>query len=234
MDKILEAKNISTYYGSVRALHDVSFFVNKGEIVVLLGPNGAGKSTVLKSVCGLVKFQDGNVKYRDEIITGDSPDQLVKKRMSLVPESRRIFGTMSVFENIEMGVFTLKKKDKAIITERFESVYHLFPILRERKKQKAGTLSTGEQQMLAIARALILNPDLLLLDEPSLGLSPNYVNRIYEKLVEINKNGTSLLIVEQNIKKALEICDRGYFLRNGEVQFTGDKKVIIENLNKIM
>jgi len=234
MNNLLEVNNISAFYGTVRALHDMSFFVNKGEIVVLLGPNGAGKSTALKSVCGLVSVKKGEIKFQNEEILGDTPDRLVKKGLSLVPEGRRIFKSMSVQENLEMGAYTIKNKNKAIIKENLDNVFQLFPILKERRKQKAGTLSTGEQQMLSIGRALMLNPTLLLLDEPSLGLSPNYVNRIYDRLVEINKNGTSLLIVEQNIQKAFEICSRGYILKNGSVEFEGNKKELIENLNILM
>ncbi len=234
MNRLLEVIKISVFYGTVRALHDMSFFVNKGEIVVFLGPNGAGKSTALKSVCGLASVKKGEIKFQNENILGDTPDRLVKKGLSLVPEGRRIFRSMSVQENLEMGAYTIKSKNKVIIKKNLDNVFQLFPILKERRKQKAGTLSTGEQQMLSIGRALMLNPTLLLLDEPSLGLSPNYVNRIYDRLVEINKNGTSLLIVEQNVQKAFEICSRGYILKNGSVELKGNKKELIENSNIIL
>ncbi len=236
MNRILEAENLFVSYGTVKALRGVSFFVNPGEIVILLGPNGAGKSTALKAVCGLVSTNKGEIKYQGIDIKGLTPDKLVKKGLCLVPEGRRIFASMTVQENLEMGAFTIGRKNKAEIEERTKKVFDLFPILKERKKQKAGTLSTGEQQMLAIGRALMLKPSLLLLDEPSLGLSPNYVEKIFEKLVEINKNGTSLLIVEQNVRKALEICHRGYILELGSVALEGKKEDLLksENILKIL
>ncbi len=231
MNKLLEVNNISVFYGTVRALHDMSFFVNKGEIVVLLGPNGAGKSTALKSVCGLASVTKGKIKFQNEEILGDSPDKLVKRGLSIVPEGRRVFRSMSVQENLEMGAYTIKSKNRAIIEKNLDNVLQLFPILKERRKHKAGTLSAGEQQMLAIGRALMLKPSLLLLDEPSLGLSPDYVNRIFEKLTEINKNGKSLLIVEQNVRKALEICHRGYVIELGSIALEGKKDVLLKNEN---
>ena len=236
MDKILEANDLFVSYGTVKALRGVSFFVNPGEIVVLLGPNGAGKSTALKAICGLVPIGKGEIKFQDKDITGMTPDQLVKKGLSLVPEGRRIFTSMTVQENLEMGAFTIGRKNRSEIEERTKKVFDLFPILKERRKQKAGTLSTGEQQMLAIGRALMLKPSLLLLDEPSLGLSPNYVERIFEKLVEINKNGTSLLIVEQNVRKALDICHRGYVFELGSVVLEGKQEELFksDNLLKIL
>ena len=234
MNRILEAENLFVSYGTVKALRGVSFFVNPGEIIALLGPNGAGKSTALKAVCGLVSTIKGEIKYQGIDIKGLAPDKLVKKGLSLVPEGRRIFASMTVQENMEMGAFTLGRKNKSEIRERTEKVFDLFPILKERKKQRAGTLSTGEQQMLAIGRALMLKPSLLLLDEPSLGLSPNYVERIFEKLVEINKNGTSLLIVEQNVRKALEICHRGYVLELGSVSLEGEKEYLLNSKNILM
>jgi len=217
MNKILEVKNLTVYYGSVRALEDVSFYVDEGEIVVLLGPNGAGKSTALKAICGLAPIKTGEIHFLNEIINGLSPDRLVKRGLCLVPEGRRIFTSMTVEENLEMGGFTIGKKNKEALKERMENVFSLFPDLKERKKQKAGTLSTGEQQMLAIGRALMLRPRLLLLDEPSLGLSPNYVDFVFEKLAEINKEGTAILVVEQNPLKALEICHRGYIFGIGKI-----------------
>lgn len=229
MSKILEVKNLSVYYGTVRALEDVSFSVNQGEIVSLLGPNGAGKSTVLKAICGLVSSRKGRILFQDKKINGLTPDRLVKKGLCLVPEGRRIFTTMSVFENLEMGAFTVSKNKSLLFKERIEKVFKLFPILKERKRQKAGTLSSGEQQMLAIGRALMLKPSLLLLDEPSLGLSPNYVEAIFEKLVEINNDGTSILIVEQNALKALEICHRAYLFEIGSIALEGEKAALLRN-----
>lgn len=229
MNKILEVKNVSVNYGSVKALENVSFFVNKGEIVAMVGPNGAGKSTALKSVCGLVSANSGEVKFQNEDIKGLTPDRLVKKGLCLVPEGRRIFPTMTVSENLEMGAFTLSTDKSSVVKDRLDKVFELFPVIKERRKQKAGTLSSGEQQMLAIGRALMLKPSLLLLDEPSLGLSPNYVEGVFEKLVEINKNGTSLLVVEQNVTKALEICHRGYVFDIGSIALEGERKVLIKD-----
>lgn len=236
MNKILEAADLFVSYGTVKALRGVSFFVNPGEIVVLLGPNGAGKSTALKAVCGLVPTNKGEIKFKGKDIKGLTPDKLVKKGLCLVLEGRRIFASMTVQENLEMGAFTIRRNNKSEIKDRAEKVFDLFPILKERNKQKAGTLSTGEQQMLTIGRALMLEPSLLLLDEPSLGLSPNYVERIFEKLMEINKNGTSLLIVEQNVRKALEVCHRGYVIELGSIALEGIKKELLksENILKIL
>jgi len=229
INKILEVKNLSVYYGTVRALENVSFYVSKGEIVSLLGPNGAGKSTALKAICGLVPINKGEVFFQGKKINGLTPDRLVRMGVCLVPERRRIFTTMTVIENLKMGAFTLSRKNKSELQERLEKVFHLFPILKERKKQKAGTLSGGEQQMLAIARALMLKPSLLLLDEPSLGLSPNYVEAVFEKLVEINKDGTSILLVEQNAFKALEICHRGYVFEIGKIALEGEREGLLNN-----
>ena len=236
MNRILEAENLFVSYGTVKALRGVSFFVNPGEIIALLGPNGAGKSTALKAVCGLVPTNNGEIKFQGKDIKGLTPDKLVKKGLCLVPEGRRIFASMTVKENLEMGAFSISRKNKSEIKGRTEKVFDLFPILKERRKQRAGTLSTGEQQMLAIGRALMLKPSLLLLDEPSLGLSPNYVEAVFEKLAEINKNGTSLLIVEQNVRKALEICHRGYIIELGSVVLEGKQEELFksENILKIL
>jgi len=229
MSKILEVKNLAAYYGTVRALENVSFSVNQGEIVSLLGPNGAGKSTALKAVCGLVPVKKGEIFFQDKSINGLTPDRLVKKGLCLVPEGRRVFTTMTVIENLKMGAFTLSRGNNSELQGRLEKVFHLFPILGERRKQKAGTLSSGEQQMLAIGRALMLKPRLLLLDEPSLGLSPNYVEAVFEKLVEINKDGTSILLVEQNAFKALEICHKGYIFEIGRIAIEGERENLLNN-----
>jgi branched-chain amino acid transport system ATP-binding protein len=229
MSKILEVKNLSVYYGAVRALEGVSFSVNQGEIVSLLGPNGAGKSTALKAISGLVPIKKGEIFFQEENINGLTPDRLVKKGLCLVPEGRRIFSTMTVLENLEMGAFTVGGKTISIVKDRMEKIFGLFPVLKERRKQKAGTLSTGEQQILAVGRALMLKPRLLLLDEPSLGLSPNYIEAVFEKLVEINKTGTSILLVEQNAFKALEICHRGYIFKIGTIALEGEKENLMNN-----
>jgi branched-chain amino acid transport system ATP-binding protein len=227
MNKILEISNLSVNYGTVRALENASFYVNEGEIVAMIGPNGAGKSTALKAICGLIPIHSGEIKYQGNPIKGKTPDRLVKKGLSLVPEGRHIFPTMTVLENLEMGAYTIPQKEKLLIRERLDNVFLLFPILRERKSQKAGTLSTGEQQMLAIGRALMLKPSFLLLDEPSSGLSPNYIEIVFEKIKQINKAGTSILLVEQNVFKALEICHRGYVFDIGTIALEGRREVLL-------
>lgn len=221
----LEAKGISVFYNSVRAIEDVSFRVDSGEIVAMIGPNGAGKSTALKAVFGLAKLQAGNILFQGESIKGLRPDELVSKGISLVPDGRRLFPSMSVLENLEMGAFL--RNDKNIKDDR-EKILGLFPVLRQRIKQKAGTLSTGEQQMLAFGRALMQRPKLLLADEPSVGLSPGYVDTIFEKIVEINRSGTSILLVEQNARMALEIAHRGYVFKIGSIFLEGAGKELLE------
>jgi branched-chain amino acid transport system ATP-binding protein len=229
MNKILEVKNLSVSYGTVKALQNASFFVSEGEIVAMVGPNGAGKSTALKAICGLIQADIGEIRFEDKNIKGLSPDALVKKALCLVPEGRRIFGSMTVLENLEMGAFTLRRSQAGIVRERMDEVSRLFPVLKERSKQRAGTLSGGEQQMLAIGRALMLKPSLLLLDEPSLGLSPNYVETVFERLRDINRNGTSILIVEQNARKAIEVCHRGYVFQVGSIALEGDRESLLDD-----
>ena len=224
---LLEAKNLTVYYGVVKALEGVSFQVADGEIVAMIGPNGAGKSTALKTVCGLIRPRVGEVLFQGEKINGLRPDELVMKGLSLVPEGRRLFPTMTVLENLEMGAFT--RKDPQAISEDIQKVFELFPVLKDRQKQIAGTLSTGEQQMLALGRALMLKPKLLLADEPSLGLSPNFVDLIFDKLIEINKNGTSLLLVEQNARMALEIAHRVYVFKIGAIALEDCCKNLLDN-----
>jgi branched-chain amino acid transport system ATP-binding protein len=202
------------------ALKEVSFTVNEGEIVAMIGPNGAGKSTALKAVSGILqtiggRIDSGDILFEGRDIKGLRTDELVTKGISLVPEGRRVFPTMTVLENIQMGAF--QRRDKALINKDIDMVFSLFPQLKERVRQKAGTLSTGEQQMLAIGRSLMLKPKLLLADEPSLGLSPNFAELIFDKLVEINKNGTSVLLVEQNAVEALRIAHRAYVFSIGEI-----------------
>jgi len=232
---MLEVKNITVYYGNVLALNNVSISVLKNEIVALIGPNGAGKSTVLKAISGLIIPRSGEILFQGEKINGLQPYELVKKGLCLVPEGRRIFYSMSVLENLEMGAFTLNKEfindvlKSSIIKERLEKVYELFPVLKDRQKQRAGTLSTGEQQMLAIGRALMLKPKLLLLDEPSLGLSPNYVEILFEKIKEINKDGVTILLVEQNARMALEISYRSYVFEIGKIALMDKSSNLIEN-----
>lgn len=231
---LLEVKSLTVCYGMVRALEDVSFKVTGGEIVAMIGPNGAGKSTALKAVSGVLeatggRIEGGEILFRGENIKGLRTDQLVRKRVSLVPEGRRVFPTMTVFENLEMGAYTVDSHQGPVVRERTEKVFELFPVLKERRRQRAGTLSSGEQQMLALGRALMLKPKLLLADEPSLGLSPNYVDLIFEKLVEINQDGTSILLVEQNASMALEIAHRAYVFRIGEIVMENSGRNLLEN-----
>jgi len=224
---VLEVKNITVYYGNVLALNNISLNVKEGEIVAMIGPNGAGKSTALKSICGLLSPQSGEILFQGEKINGKHPYQLVKKGLCLVPEGRRIFSTMTILENLEMGAYI--RKDRKAIREDIEKVFNLFPVLKDRHKQRAGTLSSGEQQMLAIGRALMLRPKLLLLDEPSLGLSPNYIDTVFEKIKEINREGTTILIVEQNARMALEYSDRGYVFEIGRIVLENKSKILLEN-----
>lgn len=231
---LLEVKNLTVYYGMVRALKNVSFKVNEGEIVAVIGPNGAGKSTALKAVSGLLEATGGHIEKGKILFEGKSirhrrTDELVMKGISLVPEGRRVFPTMTVQENLEMGAFTVASGQGSVVKERIEKVFELFPTLSDRRKQKAGTLSSGEQQMLAMGRALMLKPKLLLADEPSLGLSPNFVDLIFDKLIEINKNGTSILLVEQNAQMALEVCHRGYVFDIGSIALEGKKETLVKN-----
>lgn len=223
---LLEAKNISVSFGAVRAIEGVSLHVAPGEIVALLGPNGAGKSTALKAVFGLVSPASGDIIYEEASILGLRPDERVLKGISLIPEGRRLFSSMTVRENLEMGAFRFAWKDRDRDIER---VLDILPALKDRQKQKAGMLSTGEQQLLAFGRALMQKPKLLLADEPSLGLSPAYIDTVYEKLEEINRQGTSILLVEQNAEAALEIADRAYVFKIGGIFAEGTGKDIKEN-----
>lgn len=224
---MLEARNLTVYYGALKALESVSFHVAQGEIVAMIGPNGAGKSTSLKAVCGLMQPASGDVLFQGEKINGLRTDELAGRGISLVPEGRRLFPAMTVNENLEMGAFT--RNDPHTVSEDTQKIFELFPVLKERRSQKAGNLSTGEQQMLALGRALMLNPKLLLADEPSLGLSPNYVDLIFDKLAEINKGGTSILLVEQNAQMALEVAHRAYVFKIGTVSLEDSGKNLLEN-----
>lgn len=229
---LLEARDLTVRYGAVRALEKVSFNVDKGEIVAMIGPNGAGKSTALNAVSGVLYAKGGTIESGDIFFDGESiknvrTDLLVKKGISLVPEGRRIFPTMTVWENLEMGAYIIR--DKKVVATEIDRVLTLLPQLKDRTQQKAGTLSTGEQQMLALGRALMLKPKLLMADEPSLGLSPNYVDLIFEKLIDINRNGTSILLVEQNARMALEVCHRGYVFRIGTIALEGKQTSLLED-----
>lgn len=224
---ILQVQNLTVYYDSILALDNISLSVYEREIVAMIGPNGAGKSTALKAICGIVRAASGKILFEGENICDSQPYQLVKKGLCLVPEGRRIFTSMTVLENLEIGAYL--RNDKKTIQEDINKVFSLFPVLKERYKQRAGTLSSGEQQMLAIGRALMLKPKLLLLDEPSLGLSPNYVNIVFEKIKEINKDGTTILLVEQNARMALEYAHRGYVFEIGRIAFEDKTKNLLEN-----
>ncbi len=224
---ILNVDNISVHYGAINALRDVSFSLDQGEIVALIGANGAGKSTSLNTISGLLHPSSGSVKYLDREISKTSPQEIVNLGIIQVPEGRKIFAKMSVWENLEMGAYTVK--DRKLIEERYEMVYQRFPRLKERRNQPGGTLSGGEQQMLAIARGLMAGPKVLLLDEPSMGLAPILVEQIFDIIREINDSGTSILLVEQNALMALAIADRGYVLDTGKVVLQGPADDLLHN-----
>lgn len=216
---MLEIKNLNVHYGVIQALKDISLTVNQGEIVTLIGANGAGKTTTLRTISGLIKATSGEILLEGKRITSLPAPDRVQQGISQVPEGRRIFPPMSVLENLEMGAFL--RKDKADIKKDIEMVYDRFPILGKRRKQSAGTLSGGEQQMLAMGRALMSRPRILLLDEPSMGLAPLLVREIFEIIKDINQNGTTILLVEQNASMALSIAHRAYVLENGSIVISG-------------
>jgi branched-chain amino acid transport system ATP-binding protein len=216
---VLQVESIDVFYGNIQALKGVSLEVKKGEIVTLIGANGAGKSTLLKTISGLLKPKKGDILYEGKSIAGKAAQTIVKQGISHVPEGRRIFANMTVEENLELGAFL--RKDKPEIQQDFEKVYQLFPRLYERRKQLAGTLSGGEQQMLAIGRSLMARPRLLLLDEPSMGLAPLLVKTIFRIIEEINSFGTTILLVEQNAHMALSVADRAYVIESGRVVLSG-------------
>ena len=215
---MLEVNGINVYYGSIHAIKDITFEVNAGEIVTLIGANGAGKSTTLQTVSGLLRSKTGSVVFNGKNLGGIPAHKIVSMGIAHVPEGRRIFQQMTVEENIEMGAYT---RPGAEYAERVENVFHHFPRLKERRKQIAGTLSGGEQQMLAMGRAMMSNPQLLMLDEPSMGLSPILVDEIFEIIKAFHESGTTILLVEQNANKSLAISDRAYVLENGKVILTG-------------
>jgi branched-chain amino acid transport system ATP-binding protein len=224
---MLEVKNLNVYYGAIHALKGLDFHLEKGEIVTLIGANGAGKSTTLNTISGLLRSRTGQINFLNQDITGTEPQDIVRKGIVQVPEGRKIFATLSVMENLEMGAYLHNDKDR--LQKDLESVLQRFPRLRERRKQFGGTLSGGEQQMLAIARGLMSRPDLLLLDEPSMGLSPILVEQIFEIIRDINSQGTSILLVEQNAQMALSIADRGYVLETGQVVLEGPAQDLLHD-----
>lgn len=214
---MLKIEDMHVYYGAIHAVKGVSFHVDEGEIVALIGANGAGKSTILQTVSGLMHPRSGSIHFLDQNISHVDAHKLVKRGLAHVPEGRRIFLQMSVLENLEMGAFTKKEVSK----ERLDKMFELFPRLKERRKQVAGTLSGGEQQMLAMCRALMSEPKLLMLDEPSMGLAPILVDQIFDIIQQLHKAGTTILLVEQNATKALKIADRAYVLETGRVTLEG-------------
>ncbi len=224
---MLKLENISVFYGNIRALKGISLHVNEGELVTLLGSNGAGKTTCLQSISGLLHPQQGTINYREEKITRLSPYEIVKRGISQAPEGRHIFSHLSVGENLMLGAS--QRKDNAEIAKDQEYVFSLFPVLEERINQPAGTLSGGEQQMLAIGRALMSRPRLLLLDEPSLGLAPIMVQKIFSVIQKVRQEGGTVLLVEQNARQALEIADRGYVLETGNIILEGTAQELRTN-----
>ena len=226
MEAILKVEDINVYYGSIHAIKGVSFEVNEGEIVTLIGANGAGKSTTLNTISGLLHSKTGSISFMGENLGKFPCHKIVSKGLALVPEGRRVFLQMTVQENLEMGAYT---QGGASIAQDLEAVYQQFPRLKERFKQVAGTLSGGEQQMLAMGRALMSHPKLLMLDEPSMGLAPILVEQIFEIIQNLHKAGTTILLVEQNAQVALSIADRGYVLETGKVVTTGTGKELLES-----
>ena len=225
MSALLRVDNIEVFYGRIRAVKGVSFEVREGEIVSLIGANGAGKSTILKTVSGLLRPKTGKIEFLGEDITKAEPHNIVRRGIAHVPEGRRVFARMSVMENIEMGAYIHGKASEA----ELESAFARFPRLKERRKQLAGTLSGGEQQMLAMARALISKPALMMMDEPSMGLSPILVEQIFGIIAELRAAGTTILLVEQNANKALRITDRTYVLETGRVTLSGQSRELLES-----
>ena len=224
---MLEVKDLEVYYGVIQAIKGISFEVNKGEVIALIGANGAGKTTTLHTITGLLSPKKGHVLFEGKDITKVSAHKIVSMGMAHVPEGRRVFAELSVYENLKMGAYT--RKDKNEIEESLANVYKRFPRLEERKNQMAGTLSGGEQQMLAMGRALMSKPKIILMDEPSMGLSPILVNEIFDIIRAVSESGTTVLLVEQNAKKALAISDRAYVLETGKIVLEGNAKDLLED-----
>jgi len=228
MNPLLKLTNVNSYYGKIHALNSINLEINHGEIVALLGSNGAGKSTTLKTISNIIKPKSGQIEWNGQSIVGMPPHKIVELGIIHVPEGRRIFGGLTIIENLELGAFTFRK-DKKWIKEGIERSFDLFPRLKERSKQLAGTLSGGEQQMLAISRGLMGNPKLLMLDEPSMGLAPIIVQEIMRIIKEINKQGTTILLIEQNAKAALRLANRGYLIEIGNIVMHDSAEVLRED-----
>lgn len=224
---MLQVKDLSISYGAIQAVRHVDFEVKKGEIVTLIGANGAGKSTILKTISGIVKPQSGSIEYQNESLVGKKAPQIVAAGISQVPEGRHVFPAMTVMENLQLGSYL--QKDRSQIEARLQEIYEMFPILKERQHQDAATLSGGEQQMLVMARAMMANPDLLLLDEPSMGLAPIYIQKVFDIIQKINAQGTTILLIEQNAHQALSIADRGYVIASGEIQLSGSGQTLLND-----
>lgn len=224
---MLTVKDLQVYYGVIQAIKGISFEVNEGEVIALIGANGAGKTTILHTITGLVSPKAGSIEFEGNDLTKIPAHKIVSLGMAHVPEGRRIFSELTVFENLKMGAYT--RKDKKEIEDTIKMVYCRFPRLEERKNQIAGTLSGGEQQMLAMGRALMSHPRIILMDEPSMGLSPLFVSEIFDIIKEISKSGTTVLLVEQNAKKALSIANRAYVLETGKIALEGDAKELMND-----
>lgn len=224
---MLEVKDLQVYYGVIQALKGISFEVNQGEVIALIGANGAGKTTTLQTLTGILQAKSGSIMFEGKDLTKVPAHKIVEMGMAHVPEGRRVFSDMTVYENLLMGAYT--RKDKNEIAESLEMVYKRFPRLKERQGQRSGTLSGGEQQMLAMGRALMSKPRIILMDEPSMGLSPIFVNEIFNIIKDVSEGGTTVLLVEQNAKKALSIADRAYVLETGNITLEGNAKDLLED-----
>ena len=229
---MLKVEDLEASYGYLKILKGINLNVNKGDLVAIIGPNGSGKSTTIKTIFGLLKAEKGNILFKDKHITNKKPHEVVRYGIAYVPQGRMVFQTMTVEENLEMGAYTVK--DRKEIKKRIFKIYEMFPILKEKKHQRATFLSGGQQQMLSIGRALMLKPELILMDEPSLGLAPKNMLEIFKKIKEINNNGTTVVLVEQNAHMALEICNKAYVLEQGRIALHGGpelaKSEIVKNL----
>ena len=229
MSCLLEVKDLNVHYGAIHAIHDVSLNVEEGEIVTLIGANGAGKTTILHTISGLHKATSGNVTMEGNNLLKTEPSKIITLGMAHVPEGRHVFVDMTVRENLEMGAYMFGRKDKDKIAARMDNVFEKFPRLKERQNQLAGTFSGGEQQMLAVGRALMADPKIILMDEPSMGLSPLLVQEIFSIIKEVNAQGITVLLVEQNAKMALKVADRAYVLETGKIKLSGDAQELLHN-----